>query len=199
MNTLIRTLRPALSVFVLLTLITGLAYPLLVTGVAQALFPQAANGSIVTVDGQAVGSALIGQSFTAPRYFWGRPSATATLPNNGLASGGSNLGANNPALLDAVKTRIATLKAADPGNTQPVPVDLVTASGSGLDPEISPAAAFYQAQRIAHARAMSVGQVQALIDQHTQRPWLGVVGEARVNVLLLNLALDGKSDGKAAH
>jgi len=193
MNALTRTLRPALSVFALLTLTTGLAYPLLVTGVAQALFPRAANGSIVTVDGKAVGSTLIGQSFTAPRYFWGRPSATATLPNNGLASGGSNLGANNPALLDAAKTRIATLRAADPGNMQPVPVDLVTASGSGLDPEISLAAAAYQVPRIARARALPVGQVQALIDQHAQRPWLGVVGEPRVNVLLLNLALDGKA------
>ena len=190
MNTLTRNLRPALSVFVLLTLVTGLAYPLLVTGIAQGLFPNAANGSIVTVDGKAVGSTLIGQSFTSSKYFWGRPSATAPMPNNGLASGGSNLGANNPALLEAVKGRIDALKAADPGNTLAVPVDLVTASGSGLDPEISLAAAQYQAARIARARALPVAQVQALIDANAMTPWLGMIGEPRVNVLALNLALD---------
>ena len=193
MNTLTRTLRPALSLFVLLTLVTGLAYPLVVTGIAQALFPHAANGSIVSVGGKPVGSTLIGQSFSAPKYVWGRPSATAPMADNGLASGGSNLGANNPALLDAVKARIAALRAADPGNTLPVPVDLVTASGSGLDPEISLAAAQYQAQRIARVRAMPVARVLALIDEHAQRPWLGVIGEPRVNVLELNLALDGKT------
>ena len=193
MNTLIRTLRPALSVFVLLTLITGLVYPLLVTGLAQLLFPSAANGSIVTVDGKAVGSSLIGQSFTSPTYIWGRPSATSPMANNGLASGGSNLGSNNPALLDAVKSRIDALKTADPGNTLAVPVDLVTASGSGLDPEISLAAAQYQAARIARARSLPVAQVQALIDANAQRPWFGVIGEPRVNVLALNLALDGKT------
>ena len=193
MNTLIRTLRPALSVFVLLTLITGLVYPLLVTGLAQLLFPSAANGSIVTVDGKAVGSSLIGQSFTSPTYIWGRPSATSPMANNGLASGGSNLGSNNPALLDAVKSRIDALKTADPGNTLAVPVDLVTASGSGLDPEISLAAAQYQAARIARARSLPVAQVQALIDANAQRPWFGVIGEPRANVLALNLALDGKT------
>lgn len=193
MNTLIRTLRPAFSVFVLLTLVTGLAYPLLVTGLAQLLFPSTANGSIVTIDGKAVGSSLIGQSFTSPEYFWGRPSATSPMVNNGLASGGSNLGSNNPALLDAVKGRIAALRAADPGNTLAVPVDLVTASGSGLDPEISLAAAQYQAARIARARSLPLAQVQALIDAKAQRPWLGVIGEPRVNVLALNLALDGKT------
>ena len=192
MNAFTRTLRPALSVFVLLTLVTGLAYPLLVTGIAQLLFPHAANGSIVRVDGKPVGSMLIGQSFTAPKYFWGRPSATSPMPNNGLASGGSNLGSNNPALLDAVKGRIDALRAADPGNPMPVPVDLVTASGSGLDPEISLAAAQYQAARIARERSLPIAQVQALIELNAQRPWLGVIGEPRVNVLALNLALDGR-------
>ena len=193
MNTITRTLRPALSVFLLLTLVTGLAYPLLVTGIAQGLFPNAANGSIVTVDGKAVGSTLIGQSFTSPKYFWGRPSATAPMANNGLASGGSNLGANNPALLDAVKGRVDALKAADPENTLPVPIDLVTASGSGLDPEISLAAAHYQTARIARTRSLPGGQVQALIEANSQRPWLGVIGEPRANVLALNLALDGRT------
>ena len=192
MNAFTRTLRPALSVFVLLTLVTGLAYPLLVTGIAQLLFPHAANGSIVRVDGKPVGSMLIGQSFTAPKYFWGRPSATSPMPNNGLASGGSNLGSNNPAPLDAVKGRIDALRAADPGNPMPVPVDLVTASGSGLDPEISLAAAQYQAARIARERSLPIAQVQALIELNAQRPWLGVIGEPRVNVLALNLALDGR-------
>ena len=193
MNSLTRNLRPALSVFVLLTLITGLAYPLLVTGIAQLLFPFAANGSIVTVDGKAVGSTLIGQSFTSPKYFWGRPSATSPMANNGLASGGSNLGANNPALLDAVKGRIDALRAADPGNTLAVPIDLVTASGSGLDPEISLAAARYQAARIAKARSLPVSQVQSMIELNAMTPWLGIVGEPRVNVLALNLLLDGKT------
>ena len=192
MTTLTRTLRPALSIFVLLTLVTGLAYPLLVTGLAQVLFRSAANGSIVVVDGKAVGSSLIGQSFTTPKYFWGRPSATSPMPNNGLASGGSNLGSNNPALLDAVKGRIDALRAADPGNTLAVPVDLVTASGSGLDPEISLAAARYQAPRVARVRGQSLAQIETLIEANAQRPWLGVIGEPRVNVLALNLALDGK-------
>ena len=193
MNTLTRTLRPALSVFLLLTLATGLAYPLLVTGIAQLVFPFTANGSVIGVDGKPVGSALIGQSFSAPKYFWGRPSATSPMPNNGLASGGSNLGSNHPALLDAVKGRIAALRAADPGNTLAVPVDLVTASGSGLDPEISLAAAQYQAHRIARARSLPVAQVQALIELNAMTPWLGVIGEPRINVLALNLALDGKT------
>ena len=192
MNALTRNIRPALSIFVLLTLVTGLAYPLIVTGIAQVLFPHTANGSIVAVDGQPVGSTLIGQTFTAPRYFWGRPSATAPMPSNGLASGGSNLGANNPALIDTVKARVEALRAADPGNLRPVPVDLVTASGSGLDPEISLAAALYQAPRVARERGLAPEAVRALIDRHAQTPWLGVVGEPRVNVLALNLALDGK-------
>lgn len=193
MNPVIQALRPALSVFVLLTVVTGVGYPLLVTGVAQAAFPHAANGSIVTVDGKAVGSSLIGQSFGAPQYFWSRPSATSPMANNGAASSGSNLNANNPALLDAVKGRIEALRAADPGNTAPVPVDLVTASGSGLDPEISLAAAVYQAPRIAKARNIEAAAVQTLIAQHAEGRWLGIVGEPRVNVLMLNLALDGKT------
>lgn len=192
MNPVMQTLRPALSVFALLTALTGVAYPLLVTGIAQVAFPHAANGSLLSVDGKAVGSALIGQSFSAPKYFWGRPSATSPMPNNGVASGGSNLGTNNPVLLDAVRDRVADLRNAGPGNTQPVPVDLITASGSGLDPEISLAAASYQAPRIARARGIGETSLRALIEQQAQRPWLGIVGEPRVNVLQLNLALDGK-------
>lgn len=184
------TLRPAASVFALLTAITGLTYPLVVTGIAQAAFADVANGSIVVVDGQAVGSSLIGQAFTAPKYFWSRPSATGPMPNNAGASSGSNLGANNPVLIDAVASRIAALRAADPGNPAAVPIDLVTASGSGLDPEISLAAAAYQAERVARARGLDPATVRSLIDRHAVRPWQGVVGEPRVNVLLLNLALD---------
>lgn len=183
-------LRPALSLFVVLSLITGLAYPLLVTGVAQTAFPEAANGSLVQRGGQVIGSRLIGQPFSDAKHFWSRPSATGPMAYNAGASSGSNLGPLNPALADAVKARIAALRAADPGNTAPVPVDLITASGSGLDPHISRAAADYQAARVAQARGMAVAQVQALIDQHTERAWLGVIGEARVNVLALNLALD---------
>ena len=190
MNMIFQAIRPAVSVFFLLSVITGIAYPLLVTGVAQLAFPQAANGSIVEVNGQAVGSLLIGQSFTDARYFWSRPSATGTMANNGAASGGSNLGANNPALVDAVTSRIAALRAADPGNSLPVPIDLVTASGSGLDPDISLAAASYQAPRVARARGLSLDAVKAVIAQHAKTPWLGVVGEPRVNVLALNLALN---------
>ena len=193
MNTLTNSIRPALSIFVLLTAITGVAYPLLVTGIAQVAFAHQANGSIVTVDGKAVGSMFIGQSFSAPKYFWSRPSATGPMANNGIASGGSNLGANNPALADAVKDRIAALRTADRGNAHAVPIDLVTASGSGLDPEISLAAAIYQAPRIARERGLAVESVLALIERHAQRPWLGVVGEPRVNVLALNLELDGKT------
>jgi len=193
MNLILQALRPALSVFVLLTGITGVAYPLLITGVAQTAFAHAANGSIVTVNGQAVGSLLIGQSFSEPKYFWSRPSATGTMANNGSASGGSNLGANNPALLDAVKDRIAALRAADPGNSLTVPIDLVTASASGLDPDISLAAARYQAPRIARVRGLGPDAVQALIARHAKQPWMGVVGEPTVNVLALNLSLDGKT------
>lgn len=186
-------LRPALVLFAALTLACGVLYPLLVTGVAQAAFPAQANGSLVEKDGQVVGSRLIGQSFTSPGYFWGRPSATAPMANNGAGSGGSNQGPLNPALQEAVKGRIAALRALDPGNTAPVPVDLVTASASGLDPEISVAAARYQAARVARARQLSAERIGALVEEHGERPFLGLFGEARVNVLALNMALDAES------
>ncbi len=184
------TLRPALVLFVLLSLITGLAYPLLVTALGQALYPAQAAGSLIVKDGKPIGSRLIGQAFSDPGHFWGRPSATSPQPNNALASGGSNLGPLNPALLDAVKARVQALHDADPGNTSPVPVDLVTASASGLDPHISLAAAHYQVQRVAAARKLGVAQVEVLIEPATERPLLGLLGEPGVNVLRLNLALD---------
>ena len=183
-------LRPALVLFLLLTLLTGFLYPLLITGLAQLLFPERAAGSIVTRAGQAVGSRLIGQSFSDPRYFWSRPSATTPQPYNGNASTGSNLGPLNPQLTDGIKARVAALRAADATNSAPVPIDLVTASGSGLDPEISLAAANYQAARVARSRGLAPERVQALIAQHTEGRLLGVLGEPRVNVLELNLALD---------
>ena len=185
-----RLIRNSLMMLLLMTLITGVAYPLVATGLAQLVFPRQANGSLIVKDGKPVGSVLIGQSFTDPKYFWGRPSATTPQANNGLNSGGSNLGPTNPALTDAVKQRIAALRAADPGNTAPVPVDLVTASASGLDPEISPAAARYQLARVAKARGLGTAQVQALVNEYTSGRQLGVFGEPRVNVLQLNLALD---------
>jgi K+-transporting ATPase ATPase C chain len=184
-------IRPALSLFVLLTAITGVAYPLLVTGAAQLAFPAQAAGSLVVKDGKPVGSSLIGQNFTDPKYFWGRPSATAPMPYNGTGSGGSNLGPLNPALVDAVKGRVDALKAADPGNTALVPVDLVTASASGLDPHISVAAARYQLTRVARVRGMAPEAVRKLVERHTEGRMLGFLGEPRVNVLALNLALDG--------
>lgn len=187
-------LRPALSLFLALSAVTGLAYPFLVTGIAKATFPAQAAGSLVRQDGKAVGSALIGQNFADPGHFWGRPSATAPQPYNASASGGSNLGPLNPALVDAVKARIAALKAADPENTQPIPVDLVTASASGLDPHISPAAADYQVARVARARHLAPATVQALVQAHSEGRQWGFLGEPRVNVLALNLALD-----RAAH
>ena len=187
MRTLIR---PAIVLFLVLTVITGLIYPLVVTGIAQVLFPQQANGSLIVKNGQAVGSQLIGQPFDDPKYFWGRPSATGPFPYNAAASSGSNLGPSNPALTDAVKARMDTLKAADPANTQPIPVDLVTSSASGLDPHISPAAAVYQVTRIARARGLDEAAVRQLVGQYTQGRDLGVLGEPRVNVLELNLALD---------
>ncbi|WP_457324987.1 potassium-transporting ATPase subunit KdpC [Roseateles sp. P5_E11] len=183
-------LRPALTLFVLLSLVTGLAYPLAVTGLAQALFPHAANGSLVIQDGRPIGSELIGQAFTAPGHFWSRPSATAPAPYNAANSGGSNLAPTAPALVDAVKARIDALRAADPGNLAPVPVDLVTASASGLDPHISQAAADYQLARVARARGLPPEQVRALVEQHTEGRRLGFLGEPRVNVLALNLALE---------
>jgi len=183
-------LRPALSLFVLLSLITGLAYPFLVTGIAKSAFPEKASGSLIVKDGKAIGSRLIGQNFSDPKYFWGRPSATAPMPYNAAASGGSNQGPLNPALADAVKGRIEALKAADPGNTLPVPADLVNASASGLDPHISPAAAAYQAGRVARLRGLDPAAVVALIGQYTEDRQWGIFGEPRVNVLALNLALD---------
>lgn len=183
-------LRPALLLLVLLTVLTGVIYPLTVTGLAQAMFPRQANGSLLERDGKPIGSSLIGQNFTAPEYFWGRPSATTPQAYDGTASGGSNLGPTNPALTEAAKQRIAALRAADPGNAAPVPVDVVTASGSGLDPDISPAAVQYQLARVARARGLSPAEVQALVVRHTRGRQFGVLGEPRVNVLELNLALD---------
>jgi K+-transporting ATPase ATPase C chain len=194
MRTLIR---PALVSLLLLTLLTGVLYPLAVTGIAQLVFPRQANGSLIVSGGKPVGSALIGQSFDEPKYFWGRLSATGDFPYNAFnaqtltASSGSNYGPTNPALLAAVQARIAALQAADPGNTVPIPVDLVTASGSGLDPDISVAAAIYQIPRVARARGLTEAAVQALVDKYTTGRQLGFLGEPRVNVLKLNLALDG--------
>jgi K+-transporting ATPase ATPase C chain len=182
--------RPALVLLLALTLITGVAYPLVVTGIAQAVFPTQAGGSILIRDGKAVGSSLIGQSFSDPKHFWSRPSATAPQPYNGLASGGSNLGPLNPALSEGIKSRMDALRAADPTNQSPIPIDLVTASASGLDPDISLAAAYYQAPRVARERGLQPQAVLALIAAHSRGRWLGILGEPRVNVLDLNLALD---------
>ena len=193
---MLKQLRPALVSLLLLTLITGVIYPLVVTGIAQALFPSQANGSLIIKDGQAVGSKLIGQSFDDPKYFWGRLSATGTFPYNAFnaenltGSSGSNYGPLNPALISMVQARIDALKAADPANSAPVPVDLVTSSGSGLDPHISIAAALYQVHRVAQARGLTDAQVKALVDKYTEGRQLGFLGEPRVNVLELNLALD---------
>ena len=184
-------IRPAVMALLSFTVLTGLGYPLVVTGVAQLVFPAQANGSLITVNGKTVGSTLIGQQFANPSYFWGRLSATGPYPYNAAASSGSNLGPTNPALLDEVKARIAALKAADPANTQPIPVDLVTSSGSGLDPDISVAAAHYQLPRVARLRGLSESALRTLVDKHTQGRTLGFLGEPRVNVLQLNLALDG--------
>lgn len=189
---MIRTIRQSIAMLALLTALTGIVYPLIVTGIAQVFFPQAANGSIIERDGKPVGSALIGQAFSDPRYFWGRPSATAPFPYNAAASAGSNLGPTNPALADAVRQRIDTLRAADPGNAAPVPIDLVTASASGLDPHISPAAAEYQVARVARARGLSLEAVRRRVEGATEKRQLRVLGEPRVNVLVLNLALDSK-------
>ncbi len=182
-------LRPALTLFAMLSLVTGLAYPLAVTGIAQLVFPDRANGGLISRDGRVIGSDLIGQSFNDPKNFWGRPSATSPMPYNASGSSGSNLGPSSPALADAVKSRIAALRAADPANLAAVPVDLVTASASGLDPHISRAAADVQAARVARLRGLPVATVQDLIERHTEVPLLGFIGEARVHVLRLNLAL----------
>jgi K+-transporting ATPase ATPase C chain len=187
MKTLIR---PAISLFILLSIVTGLMYPLITTGIAKVAFPDQANGSLIVKDNKIVGSSLIGQNFSGPGYFWGRPSATSPQPYNGANSGGSNFGPTNPAQKAAVADRIKALHDADPSTTEAIPVDLVTASGSGLDPEISPAAAYYQVQRIAKARGMNAGELKQLVAKYTEAPQLGVLGEARVNVLKLNLALD---------
>ena len=181
---------PALRMLVVISVLTGVAYPLLVTGIAQVAFPGPANGSLIVADGKTMGSVLVGQPFDDPKYFWSRPSATSPQPYNGMASNGSNQGARNPALSDSVTARIKALRDADPGNTAPVPVDLVTASGSGLDPHISIAAAAYQAPRVARVRGMSIDQVMALVGAHAEGRTFGVIGESRVNVLELNLALD---------
>jgi K+-transporting ATPase ATPase C chain len=193
MNHMLRTLRllrPVFMLFAALSIVTGIAYPLLVTGVGQLLFRDQAAGSLLSRGGRMVGSSLIAQSFQEPRYFWGRLSATAPMPNNGQASAGSNFGPSNPALIDAVKARIAALQAADPGNTWAVPVDLVTASASGLDPDISPAAALYQVTRVARARHLDAAKLREFVAARVQGPQWGIFGESRVNVLLLNLALD---------
>ena len=182
--------RPALVLFVLLSLITGLLYPAVVTGIAQGLFPNAAKGSMVKRNGEWVGSELIGQSFADARHFWSRPSATSPMAYNAANSSGSNLGPSNPALTAAVTSRVAALRLADPGNSNPIPVDLVTASASGLDPHISRAAADYQLARVARARGLPADELRKLLDQHTEAAWLGFIGETRVNVLALNLALD---------
>jgi len=184
-------IRPTLVLFLLLTLLTGFVYPLSVTAVARIAFPEQAGGSLIVRSGRPVGSRLIGQSFSDPKYFWGRPSATSPQPYNGTSSGGSNLGPLNPALTDAIKMRIEALQAADPVNRgTAVPVDLVTASASGLDPHISVAAAQYQAARVARARGLSIEAVQGLLSKHAEGRLWGILGEPRINVLELNLALD---------
>jgi K+-transporting ATPase ATPase C chain len=189
-------IRPAVVLFVFFTVLTGLLYPLVITGIAQAAFGHAASGSIIlSRDGKPIGSSLIGQNFSDPKYFWGRPSATSPQPYAGTASSGSNLGPLNPALIDGIKGHIQALRAADPGNTAPIPVDLVTASASGLDPEESIAAALYQAPRVARVRGVPLPVVRAVVEAHSQPRWLGAFGEPRVNVLALNLALDDLAPG----
>jgi K+-transporting ATPase ATPase C chain len=185
-------LRPALMSLLLFTVVTGIVYPLVVTGIAQTVFPSQANGSLIVEDGKVLGSTLIGQTFDQPQYFWGRPSATSPFSYNAAASAGSNLSPTNQALIAALQGRVDALHAADPRNTAPVPVDLVTASSSGLDPHISPAAALYQVPRVARERKLSPHAVRALVEQHTEGRFLGLLGEPRVNVLTLNLALDGR-------
>ena len=187
-----KIIRQSIVMLAALTLLTGVAYPLVVTGIAQLLFPRAANGSLIERDGKPIGSELIGQPFSESKYFWSRPSATSPFADNSAASSGSNLGPTNPALADAVRQRIDALRAADPGNTRPVPADLVTASASGLDPHISPAAAAYQIDRVARARQLSRSDVARYVAGATEGRTFGVLGEPRVNVLKLNLALDGK-------
>jgi K+-transporting ATPase ATPase C chain len=190
------TIRPALVLFATMTVLTGFIYPLVVTGFAKAIFPAKAAGSLIEKDGKVVGSTLIGQNFSDPKYFWGRPSATGPMPYNAAASSGSNQGPLNPALHDAVKARVEALRAADPDNQASVPVDLVTASGSGLDPHVSVAAAKYQVARVARIRSMDAAAIDSLVADNTQGRLLGFLGEPRVNVLQLNLALDGQGPSK---
>lgn len=185
-----KTLRPVLVMLALFLAVTGLLYTGAVTALAQGLFPGRAGGSLLAIDGRAVGSELVGQPFGDPRWFRGRPSATAGVPYDASASNASNLGPTNPALEEAVRGRIAELRAADPGNPAPVPVDLVTASASGLDPDLSPAAALWQVGRVARARGLAPGRVRRLVEESVEQPWLGLLGAPRVNVLRLNLALD---------
>ena len=185
-----RALMTSIKMTIVLTILTGLIYPLLMTGIAQAVFPRQAGGSLVERDGRPVGSRLIGQNFSDPKYFWGRLSATSPMPNNGAGSGGSNLAATNPALVDQAKGRIDALRAADPAWTAAIPADLATASGSGLDPDIRPASALMQAARVARARGLDEARVRGLVASHTQGPLLGLIGQPRINVLELNLALD---------
>lgn len=183
-------LRPALMMLLTLTLLTGVIYPLAVTGLAQLLLPSLADGSLIIRDGKVIGSELIGQQFDDPKYFWGRPSATSPFPYNAAASSGSNLGPTNPAFIDAVRGRVSALRAADPVNDTPIPVDLVTASGSGLDPHMSPAAAEYQLKRVARARGLGENTLRDLVARHTEGRQLGVLGERRINILKLNVAVD---------
>ena len=183
-------LRPAISLFIVLSILTGLIYPMVLTGLAQLLFPQQAGGSLVERDGKPVGSRLIGQNFSDPKYFWGRLSATSPMPYNGAGSSGSNLAATNPALVDQAKGRIDALRAADATLAGSIPVDLATASASGLDPDIRPESALLQAPRVAQARGLDLERVRSLVAAHIEKPWLGLLGEPRVNVLELNLALD---------
>jgi potassium-transporting ATPase KdpC subunit len=185
-----RYLRPSLSLILAMTVLLGLIYPLIITGISKVAFRSQAEGSLVKNGDTLIGSRLIGQNFSDPKYFWGRPSATSPQPYNGIASGGSNLGPLNPALIDKVNANAKTLRDADPLNKQPIPVELVTASASGLDPDISPAAAQYQAGRVARVRNLPLATVQSLIAEHTRGPLVGIFGESQVNVLELNRALD---------
>jgi K+-transporting ATPase ATPase C chain len=187
---MMKMIRPALTSLVMLSLITGLVYPVVVTGLAQVLFPAQAKGSLIMRNGSPVGSSLIGQPFDDPKYFWGRPSATQPFPYNAAASSGSNLGQSNTALLLRIQERVASLRAGDPLDRKPIPVDLVAASGSGLDPHISPAAAEFQVSRIARTRRLTEARIRELVAACTEERWLGILGEPRVNVLRLNLSLD---------
>ena len=194
-----KLIKPAIGLFSLLTVLTGMIYPLAVTGIARLVFPEQATGSLILEDGRALGSELIGQPFSDPKYFWGRPSATSPFRYNAAASSGSNLGPLNPALLEAVKARVETIRQSDPSEAKPIPVDLVTASGSGLDPHISPAGAEVQVNRVATARGLDAEEVRKLVANHTEGRQFGILGEPRVNVLRLNLALDAPPSIDSGH